>query len=76
MAREKAHVNLMEGLPWYQKGYYLENVGKLPEEFPEGSEGHIQFTYNPRTKVSREYMKGIKKELEECQEKTEQSSLF
>lgn len=42
-------------LPWIQRKEYLENVGRLPEEYPEGSEGHLQWTYNPRTKKSREY---------------------
>lgn len=39
----------------WEKDWYVQNVGHLPIEFPEGSEGHSQFTYNPRTKKGREY---------------------
>jgi hypothetical protein len=42
-------------LHWIQKEEYLKNVGYLPEEYVEG-DALLQWTYNPRTKASREYL--------------------
>lgn len=38
-----------------EKDRYLEAFGKLPDEYPEGSEGHLEYLY-PRTKESKEYV--------------------
>lgn len=46
-------------LPWIQKEEYLKNVGYLPKEYEIGSEGYKQFSYNPRTKESREYLASL-----------------
>jgi hypothetical protein len=41
-----------------EKDRYLEIFGKLPEEFPDGSEGQLEWDY-PKTKESREYVKKL-----------------
>ena len=38
-----------------ERDWYLEKVGHFPKEYEDGSEGHKQWSYNPRTKKSREY---------------------
>lgn len=37
---------------------YLQEFGGLPKEFPDGSEGQLEWTY-PRTKESKEYVKEL-----------------
>ena len=37
---------------------YYQEFGKFPEEFPDGSEGQLEWTY-PRTKESKQYVKEL-----------------
>jgi len=66
MAKEwwkEKQANLVETLPWLQEQYYRKDVGPIPTEYPPGSDGYLQYTYNPRTKESRNYAAKIKKEF-------------
>lgn len=43
---------------------YLENKGRLHENFPEDSEAHFQFSFTGRKKRDREWLEGVKREIE------------